>query len=379
MFQYKKILTTILFLLISSTQCFAQNTEDYSVININVDVQVNSGEIEVNPLDLINLKVSIYGTININIYGIYDPTLPEIPTPKRLSLSISPNPINTTLTPIIIPPTNPGPTRSQSTETDLNRVLLGRFNLGLMNPSYSFETIDYLFTLGTREESSNALIDQEEVPIEVFNPKYLPDLEITNAEILRNNISGTRDGILIKAYIVNSGREDIKKKSSVTFYYKKEGHFQLLGSAILGPLDEKEQKAATLSISDNVYQDIVNDYITIVADANDDIFEISNNNNTLEYYVPKIELGSNDIKIYPNPFNEIVNFTFFMNNESNSYVTLTIYDYKLNVRGKKRYRIAPGNSTKTISYSDSSLPEGKYLYSLLINNNQYLGTIIKKQ
>ncbi|WP_299222424.1 hypothetical protein [uncultured Aquimarina sp.] len=375
---YKNTICTIFFLVIYFTHFYGQNHVNYSNVSINVNVDINSGKLEINPLDIQNLKVSIYGSVDIFIYGTYDSFRSELPTEKRVTLSVSPNFIYTTLAPIIIPPTPPPTARSQSIRIDEEKVLLGRFNLGLTNPNYIVTRGEHIFKLNISEEFNRIVTDQQEITIDIFDPQDLADLIVTNAEILKNDISGIIDGVIIKTYIMNAGREDITKKSKVKFYYKINNELQLLGSTLLESLDTGERKSIILSIKGSIYQNIVNDYIYIVADADDDIFELSNNNNILEYYVPEIELGKDNIKTHPNPFEKTVNFTFFMNNESSFYASLTIYDYNLNVRGKKRYRITPGDAKKMISYSDSSLPAGKYIYNLLIENIQYYGSIIKK-
>ncbi|WP_299436192.1 hypothetical protein [uncultured Aquimarina sp.] len=371
---YKKLLSTIIFLIFYSTYFYGQNHEDYSEINIDVDVNVNSGEIEINPSDIADLKVLIHGSVTLNIYGVYDSTQSEeLSTEKSITLFVSPNFIDTTLEPIIIPP----PTRSQSTKTD--KIFLGFFELNLLNNNYNVTTGDHIFTLRVEENSDNTIVDEESIDIDIYDSDFLADLEVTNAEILRNDLRISREGVLIKSYIENSGKKDVIKKSKVNFYSKKEEKFRLLGSITLGPLAKGERKSVTLPIDGNAYQNIVNDYIYILADADDDIFERDSYNNRLRYYVPQIQSGNTTIKAYPNPFEDTVNFTFFVSDESHPLVILTIYDQKGNFRGKQGYIESPDNSFATISYSNSALPAGIYTYGLLVNNIQYYGTIMKKQ
>ncbi|WP_299253187.1 CARDB domain-containing protein [uncultured Aquimarina sp.] len=369
----KTLIPILFFLIIYSANLYGQNHGDYSEINIDVNVNVNSGEIEINPLEIQNLKVLIYGAVRINIYGAYDSAqLEKLPTERSITLSISPNFIDTTLEPIIIPP----PTRSQLTKTD--KIFLGFFDLNLLNNNYNVTTGDHIFTLRVEENSYKTIIDKVQIPIDIYNDQDLADLEVTNAKILRSGLRNTREGVTIKSYIENTGEKDVVKKSKVNFYSKKEDDFQLLGSIILEPLEENGRKSVTLPIKSSTYRNIVNDYIYIVADADDDIFERDSYNNTLRYYVPELQSSDTTIKAYPNPFKDKVNFTFFLSENAHPLIILNIYDDKGNFRGEQGYLEFQDNSIITISYSNSTLPAGRYIYGILVNNIQYYGTIIKK-
>ncbi|MHA7057333.1 CARDB domain-containing protein [Aquimarina sp. M1] len=376
---YKQVLYYLFFLIISSTTSFSQNHNDYFDITINVDVNVNSGEIEINQSDILDLKVLAWGIITINVYGKYEESLQIPPTKKNIVLFIHPNFIQTTLTPIIIPPTRPDPgTRTQSTIRNEATVLLGSFYLDLVHYN-ELVPRDHLFTLRVEENANNTIVDEKEFNVDIYDSNSLADLEITNAEVLESNLGGIRDGVIIKSYIENIGEKDVIKKSKLNFYSNKENDYKLLGSIILEPVGKGERKSVSLFFSDNTYQKIVNDYVFIVADSENEIFERDEYNNTFRYYVPELQSANTNIKAYPNPFEDMVNFTFFMSKKSHPIVVLTIYDRNGNFCSKQGYWRSPDNSAKTISYANDVLPPGRYIYGLLVNNIQFYGTILKKE
>ncbi|GAA4277471.1 CARDB domain-containing protein [Aquimarina mytili] len=360
----------IIFCITFINHSIAHGTEsDFEKI-IDVTINTHTGRIEIDESQVQDLHVFIWGKIQFNVYGLYQNTYPrQSVTEKRFNISSTI--INTTLTPILIPPTRPDP---DDRTINNDRILLGTMVLDLL----SYDVTPGLKTVTlSLSEVDTTIVDQRDVSFNVYNPEQLGDLEITHAETVIPNIDRIQRKVQIKAHIRNTGRDDINEKSKVKFYIKIEDKLKLLKTKTVGPISENNSKSCIIFIDYETYSKIIGKTLYIIVDEDNHVRERSDFNNYLNYTVPEIQVHPNTIKTYPNPFKDEVNFTFFLGQDAAPLVVLKLYNrFGMNI-ATQGYVLSPNNTYQTITYFNDNLSTGMYIYTLTVGDMVYQGTIVK--
>ncbi len=370
MFEKFKFLSVIFFITFV-TQSIAQETESDFEKMIDITINTSTGLIEIDESQVHDLHVFIWGKIKFNIYGLYQNTY----TGQRITekkFNISSTIINTTLTPILIPPTRPDP---DDRNVNNNKILLGTMVLDLLRYDVTPGVKNATLSLS---ELDNTIVNQRDISFNVYDPEQLGDLEITHAETVITNIDRNQHTVQIKAHIRNTGRDDINEKSKVRFYIKIENKLKLIRTKYVGPIRENNSKSCIIFVDYDTYSKIIGEKLYIIVDEDNYIRERNDFNNYLNYEVPQIQIHPDTIKTFPNPFKDQVNFTFFLDQDASPLVVLTLYNrFGMNV-ATKGYVLPPNNTYQTITYFNDTLPKGIYVYTLAVGNIIYQGIIVRK-
>ncbi len=357
----------------------SENGDHGAIVPLDIIIDISAYKSEILLPDTIDLLISIYGGIKFNVFGNYheDTITGSRQTEKNLFIGVS-HIINTTLDPILIPPTRPGGGSARSAKNIVRDelVLLGTYTLYM--GAYDTHPGNYTISLALKEVTNNAVVDREFIDFTVYSPYSLGDLEVTHAEILKPFNTIRDQGVLLKTHIRNVRNRDITEKSEVSVYYKKDTDAVLLNKTMIPPLARGQATVVSFFIKSTLYKEIADDYLYIVVDEKDEVLEYSNSNNTLNYRVPKIECNATTIKTYPNPFDDVLNISFRLDNTNTILAIFTMYNRNGIKVYQQGYIYPAGAGNQTIVFKDDNLPSGTYFYSLLIEGVQYYGTILKK-
>ncbi len=369
---FKKLtFLSVIFTITFFSQSIAQNTKNDFEKIIDVTINANTGRIEIDESQVHDLHVFIWGIIKFNIYGFYQNTSAnQSITEKKLNLSSTL--INTTLAPILIPPARPDP---DDRHIDNDTVLLGTLQLDLVRFDVSSGVKNAILSVS---EIDNTILDQRNISFTVYDPEQLGDLQITHAETSITTIDRDHHKVRVKAHIRNTGRDDINEKSKVKFYIKIENKIKLIETKYVGPITENNSKSCVIFMDYDTYSKCVGNQLYIIVDEDNNIRERNDFNNYLNYEIPEIHLHPDTIKVFPNPFKDHINFTFFLDQDASPLVTLTLYNlFGINVAAVG-FILSPNNTYKTITHVTTNLPPGKYIYTLAVGNLIYQGITVKK-
>ncbi len=370
MFEKSKVLFVVFFISFI-TQSIAQKTEsDFEKI-IDVTINVSTGRIEIDESQIQDLHVFLWGRIQLNVYGLYKNTISN-PIATERQLSISSSIITTTLAPILIPPTTPDP---DDRHVENNKILLGALELDMLRfdatPGLKNATL-------TLSETDNTLADQKTFSFTLYNPELLGDLEITHIETIVTNEDRKTRNVRIIAHVRNTGRDDINEASKVKFYIRTDDGLKLIRTKTVQPIQENNSIRCIIIVKYETYVKMTGKQLYSIVDEDNMIRERNDYNNHLNYEVPEIQINPDTIKVFPNPFKDRINFTFFLDQNASPLVVLNLY----NKFGKKiamqGYVLPPNNTYQTITYFNNDLPKEIYIYTLGVGNTIYQGRIMKK-
>ncbi|MFD2562231.1 CARDB domain-containing protein [Aquimarina rubra] len=362
--------------------CETQNDKIVEIRNsgsISVDIIVDISDNEVKlliPNKDDNLAIRENGSVTLKFY-IHN-RLKYTKTPE-LRLVISADWIYTTLEPVPIPPKRPLPSNRVEESNNSELEYLEGKDIHLSADQYNLDPDTYNVGFLIRDDEGGPILDRNSFIFEVYDPSLRADLLIKSADLKYTGPYDDARGTTISCIIENNDSEysnDILKKSIANFYLYNNSVRKLLGSRTIVPLQAGEKTSLSLWTKENLNQGTLDNVVLIILDEENEIDESNEENNTWKIDVPERLSKNTKVKAFPNYFKESISFSF-ETITTNTLVQLDVYNEYGNLISTEKYQFK-NKGKQELHYHNSNLLAGRYYYSLLIDNKNHTGIILKK-
>ncbi len=313
------VLVTTFSFSMSTGKCINDEEITYTTNSLEVTIEVHENTAKVIVPQYTDLRFSNRSDVNIDIYVRY---MSESTNLEHFRLVID---SRSTLIPVKIPPPNNNSGQSSALTVKSQNddriflqsasVVIAQFQDGQSSTiEFSVERCwdevpisDLYPCFAETHPNPEATMDSDFVTFSIYDPYLLRDLTFLSHEI----ITEENNDVFIRFFIVNNGRHSINRSAKVKFYNSTDNVLDsedfLLESNNLGPLGVGYQNPnhSDVFLDNHLYQNLIGQFIICQVDADDEIIETDEINNTLPIQLLS-ELEISDIRAYKRPDTNVI-------------------------------------------------------------------------